>query len=341
MIKFNEINTISGTGLIALDYLIQESNLTTPQLYLGGSCGNVLAGLSYLNWNSYPIARLDNSPATDVIFEEFEKWNLRTNFVTRTSDGSTPVIVQKLYEDIGGNIKHKFEFKCPTCGTWLPSYKAVLAKKTKELIQGDLNPQVFYFDRVSRGALILAEHYKSKGALIYFEPPSLKDSNQFKEAIEIADIIKFSAERIDKYESTYTTSRGLLEVITYGEKGIKYRFQNDEWKLVSPININNMKDTAGAGDWCSIGIIWMLNHYNIDKLNQISIENAINLGQALGALNCQFPGARGIMYNLSIEELAIKLDKILQQYKIMDDLDHVTSFSSDLYENKFCDNCIS
>lgn len=44
---------IAGTGLIALDVVIPNEPRSLPQLWAGGTCGNVLTALAYLGWDSY------------------------------------------------------------------------------------------------------------------------------------------------------------------------------------------------------------------------------------------------------------------------------------------------
>ena len=54
-----------GTGLLALDVIVNAETEGPPQCFAGGSCGNVLTILSYLDWNTFPVARLSQGLATD------------------------------------------------------------------------------------------------------------------------------------------------------------------------------------------------------------------------------------------------------------------------------------
>ena len=45
---------VVGTGLVALDIVINSDVHRPPQLWAGGTCGNVLTILSYLGWHAYP-----------------------------------------------------------------------------------------------------------------------------------------------------------------------------------------------------------------------------------------------------------------------------------------------
>ncbi|NJR56859.1 MAG: hypothetical protein HC768_21350 [Acaryochloris sp. CRU_2_0] len=47
-----------GTGLLALDVVFSDRLNDPLGLWAGGTFGNVMVALSYLGWDSYPIARL-------------------------------------------------------------------------------------------------------------------------------------------------------------------------------------------------------------------------------------------------------------------------------------------
>ena len=76
-------------------------------------------------------------------------------FVTLGEDGSSPVIVQRIGRTKSGEPYHSFSWRCPNCGTRLPGYKPVLASAAQQLIDQIRSPRVFFFDRVSRGAILL------------------------------------------------------------------------------------------------------------------------------------------------------------------------------------------
>ena len=53
------VPVVAGTGLVALDVVINHATGSPQKVFAGGTCGNVLTILSYLGWLSYPIARMD------------------------------------------------------------------------------------------------------------------------------------------------------------------------------------------------------------------------------------------------------------------------------------------
>jgi fructokinase len=294
--------TCAGTGLLALDVLIKGNTDLNPKIFAGGSCGNVLSILSYLKFNTYPIARLGNNDATDLICEDLEKWGVHLNFIEREEKGSTPIIIHRILESLPNKPKHRFEFRNPNNGKWLPSFRPVLAKKVEGISEKLPKLDVFYFDRISRSSIELAKFAKKKGALIFFEPSSNKDEKQFHECLEICDIFKFSDQRIKSYKEDYPKKRACLEIETSGKQGLKYRFKSNTWKSLDSYHIENAIDTAGAGDWCSAGIIEKLSTLNFNEFSSVKEQNivgALKYGQVLGAINCLYSGARGLMYLVS------------------------------------------
>jgi len=322
MIQANKItdrsSTALGTGLVALDVILNGAPTTPAKLCAGGSCGNVLTILSYLGWGSKPIARLADNNATQSLFKDFEQFGVDTSLMTISSDGKTPIIIHRILKDNDGNSQHKFEFKIPGTGKWLPMYKPVLANFVDTITEKQPKCEVFYFDRVSRSAIDLAKHYAKNGALIVFEPSSLKDDKQTLECLSLAHIIKFSSDRINNYSELFPEANAFLEIQTLGKEGLQYRLKSgktQEWTKVPSFNFDNVKDAAGAGDWCTAGIISQLGKNGLASFLDSSekrIVDSLKVGQALGGINCLFDGARGIMYNIDADMLNELLESVIK-----------------------------
>ncbi len=312
--------TCVGTGLVALDVILNGSPSTPAKLCAGGSCGNVMSILAFLGWNSKPIARFSENTASKNLFEDFKKFEVDTSLISLSNDGATPIIIHRILKDKYGKAKHKFEFKVPHTNIWLPSFKPVLASKVNNIIDKQPFTNVYYFDRVSRSSIELAKFYKSKGALIFFEPSSISDSKQFVECLEVADILKYSNDRISNYSELYPEPKVPLEIETLGKEGLKYRRKSNirkDWKKIKPFNIENPVDAAGAGDWCSAGIINEIcgHGYNLfDKIEESIIERALTIGQAFGGINCMFDGARGVMYNMDLESFIKSTEALVNNF---------------------------
>lgn len=289
-----------GAGLITLDILVIENNYRNLSYYVGGSCGNVMMILAFLGWDVFPIARLGKNKNAERLISEFTLNNVNTKYVNMSDTGSTPMIIQKNTTDKYGNPKHRFELVDPVTGKFLPRFKSITLKIANDILDDDLIPSVFYFDRLSPGTLLLATEYKKRGALIVFEPSSIGNEKLFSKVLNVVDILKYSDQRISNYKEIYSDSNVPLEVETLGAEGINFRcnFIDKKWRKLSAIKIENVIDTAGAGDWTTSGIVYsVLTKFNraLIELEITDVEKAINFGQYLGASNCQHEGARGLM----------------------------------------------
>jgi fructokinase len=312
-----------GTGLVALDVVVNLNSQQPPRCYAGGTCGNVLTILSYLGWDSSAISRLSQSPATDLLLADLRGRKVSTKFVTVESTGSTPIIIQRISRSATGEPYHTFSWRCPGCGSYLPGYKPVLVSAAQQLASRLQEPQVFFFDRVSRGALDLAKVSNDLGALIVFEPSGIGDPKLFREAWSLAHVIKYSHERlrdIADLELRQSDHIGvLLEIETLGPDGLRYRSRlpkiaTNGWQPVDALKPPAFKDAAGAGDWCTAGILSRLAHRGLAGFRRTTsekLQEALRYGQALAAWNCGFEGARGGMYHVDNRTFKRQVDAIL------------------------------
>ena len=303
-----------GSGLIALDIIFSDSE-TQPKFLAGGSCGNVLTILSYMGWNSYPIARLGEDVEGKRIIEDMKKWRVKTKFIERESGTDSPRIIERIFG--GENPKHRFYLKCEH-GNWLPRAKSFLLKSFENIQNEIPESNVFYFDRATPSAYEIALHLKKQGAIIVFEPPKfLQDDKTFLKCIKIADIVKHCYDQAKETERSITNIP--LEIQTKGKEGLQYKAKflgHKSWKKLPAITTYDLIDAAGSGDWLTAGLIHMLhNHKQIEQVSEKKLEHALDFGQTLASLNCNYGGARGIMYNMSKPQLFLLANKILKHKK--------------------------
>lgn len=311
--------TVIGTGLIALDVVIADSIQVDPLLCAGGTCGNVLTALAFLDWNAYPIARLRADSASKRVTDDLKSWGVRLDFVALGDQGSTPVVVQHIRRNKAGEPSHSFSRKCPKCGTWLPWYKAVKAADVSGITTRLPVADVFYFDRTSRGAVEFARHAKESGWLVVFEPSSGSEPALLAEALKAAHIVKIASDRLEGNEGVLDAEEPLLLVETQGASGLRFKHRGPKasgrWKRVAAFTHSAVIDTAGAGDWCTAGIISRLGPLGLHGFANASsddVTSALTLGQAMAAWACQFHGARGGMYESSKEEFIEAIKAILE-----------------------------
>jgi len=309
-----------GTGLVALDVIETPDDPSPPKLCTGGTCANVLLALRYLGFESVPVCRLCDDSAAKLIQDEFRVWGVSTTYVSSGEDGSTPVIVQTIRSTPGGHPVHAFSWRCPSCGARFPSYKPVLASTAEEIASEMESPQVYFFDRVSRGALLLASRAAELGALVVFEPSSVGDLSLFREAWSVAHVVKYSHERLAELpDGLEFGPRQVLQIETLGAEGLRYRARlrkriASPWTRMVALSAPSIKDTAGSGDWCTAGLLHRLGRSGAEGFLAAStaeIEAGLRFAQALAAWNCGYIGARGGMYEATVEECLERVEQIL------------------------------
>ena len=199
---------------------------------------------------------------------------------------------------------------------FLPRFRPITLKELHSKINNSIQSDVFYFDRVTPSSIELARMYKHRGALIFFEPPKIKNERKYKECYEIADVVKFSDEKSNEDSRRILADLNTpLLIETMGEKGLQYRIHDKKWKHLPSFLVSNFIDAAGAGDWCSAGFIHYMYKHKLpsrsDRLSDKNIRDALTFGQCLSAINCQFVGARGSMYQLSKGDFNDAICKIM------------------------------
>jgi fructokinase len=235
------------------------------------------------------------------------------------ADGSTPIIVHRITRDAEGRVEHSFSWRCTSCGARYPGYKPELVTVAEKIAPKLKNVAVFFFDRVSAAALALAKAAAESGALVAFEPSSIGNPILFRQAWEVAHIVKYSHERLSDFPDLDVETSPRLVIETLGNAGLRYRWRRTgkrlgTWVESKAIPIDSLKDTAGSGDWCTAGLLSKLaakGYAGFSVATDWQIAEAIEYGQALAAWNCQFEGARGGMYAVSRREFRAQIAEIL------------------------------
>jgi fructokinase len=313
--------SVVGTGLIALDVVIEAEAKRDPWLWTGGTCGNILTILSYLGWQAFPVARLNGDAASRCVEEDLARWGVHLDHAKTHPGAPTPIVVHRIAETADGLPFHRFSWTCPNCGTCLPGYRPILPSAAESVVPRLGAPKVFFLDRVSRGALVLARACLARGALVFFEPAGFGEPRLFREALALAHILKYSHERVRSFQDIGSSEGPLLEIETVGPEGLRYRSRiagalTDGWEQVEAFKVTELKDAAGAGDWCTAGIIQRLGQRGLGGLMQARrshVEDALRFGQALAAWNCGYKGARGGMYAVDRKTFRLQVQRILSR----------------------------
>jgi fructokinase len=303
-ISKNNQPCLISSGFVALDIVIGIEDPLTPRFYGGGTTGNVTAALSYLGWQSTPISRLSSDEAGLFVKADLERWGVDTTHLAEGSPCPTPIVVERIFLGKDGAPKHRFLWTCPDCGAYFPSYRPVLADAIERLKPKITSASAFFTDRVSRSTLALAEHCKSKGAVVIFEPSGVQDPAHFIEMLRLCDVLKYSDQRAKGFSDLLNKHDAILEIQTLGSEGLRFLLRRPKrsvsWVSLASYDVK-IKDTSGAGDWTTAGLTHRLfseGRRSLQSLTKATVTEALAYGQALAALNCQFEGARGAMYQL-------------------------------------------
>lgn len=311
---------VFGAGLIALDSVVDLHSKSTIGHWAGGTCGNVLSILAFLGWDTYPVARMNGDAASQRVLSDMTKWGVCLDWVACEPTADTPMIVQRLQRGQDGRGKHRFSWRCPICGHWLPTFKAVTTKAVERISPALANSSVFFFDRLSRANLSLAAEASARGAAVVFEPSSGSNNRMMPEAIALAHVIKYAEDRLSGIDGILGDhSAVLLEVQTLGVEGLRYRHRLDarisEWLHLEAVYTPKLTDTCGAGDWCTAGLIAKAaakGQVGLRRAGASGIRRALQYGQALAAWNCGFEGARGGMYAVTKPDFELQVKSLSQ-----------------------------
>jgi sugar/nucleoside kinase (ribokinase family) len=334
-----------GIGLIALDLII-EKDITEPRVAAGGTCANVMAILSQLGWTSLPIGRLADDAASVLVISDLQRWGVNVDAIRIRPAARTPIIVERVKKDADGIPFHTFSFSCPECGRRHPGFQAVTTTSLIDKVGQMEKPDVVFIDRVSRSAIMLAEKASKKGAIVFFEPCGVSNDKQFAEMLALSHIVKYSHDRLLHVGELEWRSQMLLEIQTLGRGGLRFRTAMDSssrrWRSLEALKVEQLKDTAGCGDWLSSGLIHKLCRGGLIQLKRAPFDrlvSALDFGQRLAAWNCGFVGARGGMNTISPTQFRDLISRIQVGRKVVVTTESAAPDELLKYTSVICDDC--
>jgi len=337
--------SILGVGLVCLDIISSEEGPT--HYYNGGSCGNVISALSFLGWNSSVITDDYSDLAQQIVERNFKKLGVNQITTKRHLD-KTPRIIERLINKDGKYIDHQFISSCPNCDEIMPAIKP-LDKKAVEFISRDTKKfNVLYADRASAGIQLLREKFNKQGAWSVYEPNSSRNVKAFLDHSLESHIVKFSSEKISERLAEDLRKKAkhgttVLIVYTKGAHGLSFSYKKrdktmSEWMHLPSQPVPEYVDAAGAGDWCTTGILIGLIGKNPSQrtwLTRDEVVASLQYGQALAAISCAFIGAQGLFYAEDGDRHFRTIDNdVKQKNKIKP-----TKLPSDA-RNELCDFCL-
>jgi sugar/nucleoside kinase (ribokinase family) len=274
-------------GYMPLDLVVHERGQVIRRA--GGTAANVAAILSYLGWETALAGQVGSDSAGTVVLSDLQKAGVDVASVATLSEAETPRLVHRI-----DHRQHRFLFRCPCCNRRFPRSRPLSQPRAAECFQRIPNPGLFFFDRANPATVWLAESYARAGSLVVYEPSVPANAELLRRAVEVAHIVKHSDDRsvggIDRLEAVPRTDQ--IEMVTHGAQGLELRRVE-----VEPIHLDALPagviDAGGAGDWTTAGFLFAL--YGSSDLRNGDLVAAARFGQALAALSCEQPGARGLM----------------------------------------------
>lgn len=290
-----------AAGYLTLDMVVRDFAKRDYWHSAGGTCGNVSIFASALGVEVSLLGQLGMDQRARRIWHDMKLAGVDTLNVEHNSDLRTPGIV----ELIGGTAKgdHRFTHQCPLCGVRLPK-QAVVSKARAASLATDIHHfDAYFFDRATSATISLAKAARDAGLLIMFEPPTIPRTSLAKNAAALSDIIKVSRRTshggLDWVSSLNTSARFIIE--TLGPAGTRFREVSSDapgdWVKLPAFTPTRIRDTAGAGDWLTAGLLadLLLGRHT---LSAESIVDSINYGQKLSAISIAFDGPSGALTEL-------------------------------------------
>ena len=199
--------------------------------------------------------------------------------------------------------KHRFALKCPSCNRPFPRSTGISLATARAVEDKLCQSQCFFLDRATPASLRLADLAASTGLLVMFEANHIRPSSRNSAAAELSHVVKYSNDVDRETQRWLPRPDARTEVIvqTLGADGAKYRVRRadrswGDWVRVPCILARFIEDTAGAGDWCSSGILHDLLRTRLRRrFTEKSIRRALQFGQALASMSVSFRGPQGLL----------------------------------------------
>jgi fructokinase len=307
---------VVGTGRLTLDVIVRRGEPpAAARSQAGGTCGNVLADLAYLGWQAYPLADLGDDDPGRRFATDLAHFGVHLDLVRHLPDEQTPVIIHHIHHAEQGAV-HSFSSRCPFCNHRLRYYEPIPTASVRDRLAQVPGARAVFFDRDSEGALLLARHGAAQGALVVHEPNYAGKESLLAEALQVAHVLKFSRERLPGLADR-PLEGPLLLVETLGADGLRYldrRHGPGEWAHLPALPVAVVRDAGGSGDWATAGLIHLAARQGRKGFLALSgddLGQALRFGQALGAWNCAFEGARGGVYHVDCERWCLDVQRLL------------------------------
>ena len=308
---------ILTAGYLTLDAIVRDLGACDYWHATGGTCGNVSVFASALGADVSILARIGDDQRGQRLLGNLANAGVDITRVEHVARLCTPGIVELVRNTPEG--AHRFTFRCPVCGTQLPRDAVVSKRKAEMEIKCVEGFDAFFFDRATSATVRLAEVAREAGLLVIFEPTSIPRTARAEQAAALSDIVKVSLQpghSNRKWQPTKGASTRFV-IETLGARGARVWSRSPHgWAGCQEIPAalqSCIRDTAGAGDWLTAGLITSLLP-QVDVLSTDRMRASIEYGQRLSAISLAFDGPSGALTALGapiIERVAKGTSPIL------------------------------
>lgn len=301
---------IVGTGLVALDFIVQYYEADRQFLVGGGgTCGNVLSVLARAGWQSSLIGALDDSVWSNIMRSDLNAAGVETHGLLREASARPSLIVEHLERSGTTAGRHWFDFVCPRCKSDWPGLHAAPDTAVRKALPAVRGQDVLFVDRLSDAVMDLVRVAKAQGSVIVYEPSAKADRPWVADMLQAADVVKYSDERAAAMGVEPDAIAAQLVVVTAGDKGAWWRLGGVDasWRHQSAMPSTHVVDTCGAGDWFTAGLLHGLygdTRHPYQPLSPDDVAFALAGASTLAAWSCGYVGARGALYDAAQDELA-------------------------------------
>jgi fructokinase len=326
---------VIGAGFVTTDIILAcdslWSQVAAPVYSSGGTVTNVLTHLGYQGWDCYLVGGVGSDDFGSLIRKRLTKFDVNTDFLITRKDASTRRILHLVAVEGHKKGEHRFIERCPICEKEFKNFKP-----DDDLVFPTFDSStILFIDRANPLTVKLAKNAKNAGSTVVFEPGNISRGREnVEEILNFTDILKYSRDLSFKGEGFFGEHRFLssppknikLIIETRSEEGVVVRSMVRRSRLrlaVTPLGKEYVVDKAGAGDAFMAGFLVGLGDKRIANIGAIDngeLEEAVQKGQALGALACLYVGSTSLLDKLSKKEINDAIDLIKQKRKIPDEL---------------------
>lgn len=286
----------------------------------GGTVTNILSHLGYWGWPCHLLGGVGDDVLGTAVVRDLNGYGVSTDGIYVRAAHATRRIGHLVAVTGHRRGSHRFLERCFECDNLFPPFEPLAIEEAPVLLLDEVSPDtILLIDRANSLTLALARLTKERGGVVVFEPGYLsRNHDVVVELLGLVDMLKYSEELVWESvpfnESKYANpAQAGLVIETRGNTGVIGRRGDTELRLTTT-PVMNVVDTAGAGDAFMAGFLTGLGSEAIADIGAVSddaLESALERGQALGALACNFVGATSMIRDVRRDDLNEALEQTM------------------------------